>query len=337
MHIQNNQESNWGIALASQTQLLAISANNYTISLYKIGFHLAFHECIHVEQNCSGHEHNIPTLDFNSTENYLASGSIDGSIRIWSIAPYFPYAQLVYTRSFKDISPWIWSVRCMNPFFIDRLQFSDLVHYFSSNIIPEIDSNGTRDLDLINLHHLLWNKTTAFKEENIQEDHNDHDIKDVIFCSTSHGICIPTLQILKHPLWFFSHQMGLFSFPHDIDRLNMTCWIPELSIMIIGSQFGYAIITRILNLKECYDDISITSESIHTNHQEYFIVIEDILPRQMDHPRNLFTRIDILSGIFYKSISSSSCLLYLVYQNGSIHMFKLMKNQNSEQIFVHQL
>ena len=111
LHIQNHHASSWGIAWASRRRILAISANNHAITLYIVGFHSVFHEYISRECECTGHENNIPTLDFHSSEEYLISGSIDGSIRIWSIVSkngdYGPVeAHVIYKASFTRMPIW---------------------------------------------------------------------------------------------------------------------------------------------------------------------------------------------------------------------------------------
>ncbi|KAI8389355.1 hypothetical protein BD560DRAFT_320043, partial [Blakeslea trispora] len=92
--LNNQQESTWGIALHDQQGLLAVSANNFLITVYNMAevapdfFHqpssslwLGSQQSIQL----AGHTNNIPCIDFNQSGRYLASGSIDTSCRVWDL------------------------------------------------------------------------------------------------------------------------------------------------------------------------------------------------------------------------------------------------------------
>ncbi|KAI8968410.1 WD40-repeat-containing domain protein, partial [Mycotypha africana] len=98
MIFNNNGVSTWGIALHSEQGLLAVSANNFKITVYNmleltkekpvfgaasiaVKYWLKDTDKIEFE----GHNHNIPNIDFNATGRYIASASIDSTCKVWDL------------------------------------------------------------------------------------------------------------------------------------------------------------------------------------------------------------------------------------------------------------
>ncbi|KAI8355072.1 WD40-repeat-containing domain protein [Choanephora cucurbitarum] len=124
--LNNHQESTWGIALHDQQGLLAVSANNFLITVYNMAeidpvfFNVSTSSCWLGSQpsiQLEGHTNNIPCIDFNQSGRYLASGSIDTSCRVWDlkhqreITRRNPLA-VDYTEAQDH---WFWSVKFIQP------------------------------------------------------------------------------------------------------------------------------------------------------------------------------------------------------------------------------
>ncbi|OBZ86125.1 putative WD repeat-containing protein C27B12.05 [Choanephora cucurbitarum] len=124
--LNNHQESTWGIALHDQQGLLAVSANNFLITVYNMAeidpafFNVSTSSCWLGSQSSiqlRGHTNNIPCIDFNQSGRYLASGSIDTSCRVWDlkhqreITRRNPLA-VDYTEAQDH---WFWSVKFIQP------------------------------------------------------------------------------------------------------------------------------------------------------------------------------------------------------------------------------
>ncbi|KAI9481336.1 MAG: hypothetical protein EXX96DRAFT_566294 [Benjaminiella poitrasii] len=126
--ILNNGIATWGIAIHGDQGLLAVSANNWKITIYNLlemtrkdpifgqktkkgPIYLGALERVELE----GHEHNIPNIDFNESGRYLASASIDTTCRIWDIT-----TQKTVTRKkspTRDLGQdaWCWSTKFIKP------------------------------------------------------------------------------------------------------------------------------------------------------------------------------------------------------------------------------
>jgi WD40 repeat protein len=84
--------SAWAIDTHSQNNLLAIGANTHIISIFHLGMGVEGMKwtsekpfsVIYPRLDLKGHEHNIPTVAFDKRGEYLASGSIDKTVRLWS-------------------------------------------------------------------------------------------------------------------------------------------------------------------------------------------------------------------------------------------------------------
>ncbi|KAI8997026.1 WD40-repeat-containing domain protein [Pilobolus umbonatus] len=93
--ILSNESSTWGIAVHGEQGLIAVSANDWKITVFNILEMTRSNPIFgRREENCmgntekielSGHEHNIPNIDFNKSGRYLASSSIDMTCKIWDI------------------------------------------------------------------------------------------------------------------------------------------------------------------------------------------------------------------------------------------------------------
>ncbi|KAJ1646168.1 hypothetical protein LPJ64_002313 [Coemansia asiatica] len=111
--------STWGCAVHQETDAVATSANSHVITVLRsprmgsgsssshataeLGFHAD-------EFELAGHADNIPCVSFSVSGRYLASASIDFSIRVWSMST----KQMLFIFRY---SQWCWAVAFVYPFY----------------------------------------------------------------------------------------------------------------------------------------------------------------------------------------------------------------------------
>ncbi|GAA5815136.1 hypothetical protein MFLAVUS_008642 [Mucor flavus] len=109
----NNEEATWGIAIHADQGLIAVSANNWIISVYNI---LEMTKSDPIFGSRKRHENNIPNIDFNETGQYIASASIDQTCRIWDITTKQVVTQTkTVDRRDTPHDSWCWSVKFIKP------------------------------------------------------------------------------------------------------------------------------------------------------------------------------------------------------------------------------
>ena len=91
----NTNASAWGIAASDN--LLAVSNNDFIITVFDLNDNNSSFQL-------NGHEHNIPTIDFNKNCTLLVSGSIDNTSIIWDLKT----RQSINRISLND---WIWTAK----------------------------------------------------------------------------------------------------------------------------------------------------------------------------------------------------------------------------------
>ncbi|PIA18770.1 WD40 repeat-like protein [Coemansia reversa NRRL 1564] len=121
--------STWGCAVSSPSNMVATSTNSHTIDILQHRDQLlneAADKRISLQeprstnndvsqfqvscQTLHGHSNNIPCVTFSATGKYLASASIDRTVRIWSME----HMECVFT--FRYIQ-WCWSVVFVYPYY----------------------------------------------------------------------------------------------------------------------------------------------------------------------------------------------------------------------------
>jgi len=84
--------SAWGIHTHSSNRLLAVSCNAHIVTLFHLGMGIKEWRWTTATPDpgesiaklvLRGHTDNIPCVAFDRTGNYVASGSIDYSVRLW--------------------------------------------------------------------------------------------------------------------------------------------------------------------------------------------------------------------------------------------------------------
>ncbi|KAI7902160.1 uncharacterized protein BX663DRAFT_511920 [Cokeromyces recurvatus] len=126
--ILNNGIATWGIAIHGDQGLLAVSANNWKITIFnllemtknnpifgkktrQVPSYLDSIERVELE----GHEHNIPNIDFNESGRYIASASIDMTCRVWDITTQKVVTLKKSPPRDLEQNAWCWSAKFIKP------------------------------------------------------------------------------------------------------------------------------------------------------------------------------------------------------------------------------
>ncbi|KAJ3122703.1 hypothetical protein HK098_002539 [Nowakowskiella sp. JEL0407] len=140
-------DSAWGIAIHGSSHRLAISSNAHTITLFNLS-DLTSREA---ERVLSGHTNNIPSIDFSSRGDFIASASIDFTCRIWKVES----GEQVFCRQISD--QWGWCVRFLSPLAVLNL-------YVDENLLKTAKKMDLKDLrSLKSYNPFLSNAVTSDK------------------------------------------------------------------------------------------------------------------------------------------------------------------------------
>ncbi|KAJ3139377.1 asparagine-linked glycosylation protein [Physocladia obscura] len=159
-------KSAWGIAISSSARLVAVSANSHTITVFDLRVHIvdsAASDRNNDENdsedyndddtswslgvNCtkrvfSGHDNNIPNVEFSKCARFLASCSIDATCRIWDLKTGSTLAKISNTWSLRE---WNWSIDFISP-----------SSFFSRKSSKTTTSNQPKPLLLSSLAVPVW-------------------------------------------------------------------------------------------------------------------------------------------------------------------------------------
>ncbi|ORX52847.1 hypothetical protein DM01DRAFT_1408168 [Hesseltinella vesiculosa] len=118
-HDTNDQgTSTWGIAI-HESGLLAVSANNYKIKVFNMAtmLDLPVNNVLSQQTNLTleGHNHNIPSIDIDSTGRFLISGSIDATCRLWDLSTGQQIAQRTLGSQSHHRRSWCWGAKFIPP------------------------------------------------------------------------------------------------------------------------------------------------------------------------------------------------------------------------------
>jgi len=97
--LSNANISTWGVAVNPCIPMIAVSANSHNIYLWRLS-NLGMEPTIF-----SGHQHNIPCIDFSPCGRYIASISIDCTAKVWNVHS----AKCVASRTLGI--EWGWAIR----------------------------------------------------------------------------------------------------------------------------------------------------------------------------------------------------------------------------------
>ncbi|KAJ2848038.1 hypothetical protein IWW36_003529 [Coemansia brasiliensis] len=150
--IAQNPESTWGCAISSATNMIATSANSHNIYLLSAAQGIpmprpanadAATDKVSIETSRNdipqfqgehytfqGHSDNVPCVAFSASGKYLASASIDGSFRVWSLES----KACVFT--FRN-EHYCWAVRFVYPFFFKPIQNAASLGYSNEEFLGQ--------------------------------------------------------------------------------------------------------------------------------------------------------------------------------------------------------
>ncbi|KAJ3240725.1 hypothetical protein HDU81_002916 [Chytriomyces hyalinus] len=156
-HLFVNGESTWGLDIHAESRLVAVSANSHVISIFNLGMNSSSDKDADDapmngfrSKRLSGHENNIPNVRFSPCGRYIASCSIDSSVRVWNIKT----SQAVAIFKNNQASDWNWSVNFICPHAfrsgVDQKRAGEKISYLPSWCI------GVPQVLKPNLVHLSW-------------------------------------------------------------------------------------------------------------------------------------------------------------------------------------
>lgn len=229
----NDNVSTWGISISSSSPYVAVSANSHQITLLKYN-PSAFTQ--YENTSVTGHNHNIPCIDFSSCGQFLASISIDSTARVWEVA-----TGKMRTKVSLGFQEWGWGIKWVDATSVKsiwaypegwkRLK-QQILRYFP---IPEDDEEEEEQ-----------------EEEHEEEQAPNNEQQDP-------EIALPTELLLCstfHHLYLYSSSFQLLATLHNaipppqtalpavmvhMERLSLLEYIPELSLVVIGSQGNAAV------------------------------------------------------------------------------------------------
>lgn len=179
--IINNGISTWGIAIHAEQGLIAVSANNWKITVFNL-VEMTRDNPIYGRRSrrepenflksqpvvvLVGHNNNIPNIDFNESGRYLASSSIDQSCKVWDIT-----TQEVVTHrpsAFNDPEQsnlWCWSVKFIKPGHFKYVLCID--KDVSKAYLQRYHQGRSTSLSILGLSHSATHPVYPFHVSNIE-------------------------------------------------------------------------------------------------------------------------------------------------------------------------
>ncbi|KAG0169970.1 hypothetical protein DFQ28_003342 [Apophysomyces sp. BC1034] len=156
--ILNNHSSTWGIAIHGEQGLIAVSANNFKITIFNYleitrPGHQRKKNVLKEEKQIEleGHSHNIPNIDFSQSGRYIASCSIDKTCRVWDILKKKCITKRKAVYSDRETNSWGWSVK-----FVPRGSFKYAFcddQDINKAILKRMTKGRSTTLGSLNLHH----------------------------------------------------------------------------------------------------------------------------------------------------------------------------------------
>ncbi|KAI8812156.1 hypothetical protein BJ742DRAFT_795036 [Cladochytrium replicatum] len=99
-------ESAWGISTHAGRYLLAVSSNSHKITVFFLGSSIEQHSQAQRDPIVlQGHAHNVPSIDFSESGEFIASASVDSSCCIWHVDS----GSMLFKKRLCD--EWGWCVR----------------------------------------------------------------------------------------------------------------------------------------------------------------------------------------------------------------------------------
>lgn len=211
--------STWSLSFFSGIQVsevyhaikIAVGSNSHRITLFELDVCFQSKQILRLRKQCIlGHNHNIPSVSFSPCGNFLASCSIDGTLRTWKVHD----GKEIKFKQFSPQSHWGWSVCWLHRKFIKKPFSTELNMSFEfANDVKSSSSDGIESYLLLHCN-----------------------AKDIFILDAE------TLRILWHDQNYLSNRVHL----EIIDRLIYLEVLPELGAVLCGSSGGHSIsISRI--------------------------------------------------------------------------------------------
>ncbi|EEB08358.2 WD repeat protein [Schizosaccharomyces japonicus yFS275] len=283
-------DSAWGLAFSSQ-RILAVSANSHNIEMFHLGTEYSskfndyrsrwFHTSKLV---LVGHNHNIPNISFDSTGRYIASVSIDCSLRVWDL--YELHSCAVFYSYLCG-----WGVCFLEDNDFQKLDLKSMTeakiqtakNYGSS--APSI----TTEQDYISFYSREneFDDTIFEGDHNVLLDENLHNVEDFFLASlteepdalllyATHRTVTLLAFINGNRLMPLASSKNMFENPLDsrtdvFQRVNMIEKIPGLHCVVCVSQSGqitilHLVSTIIMRKEKQYRSWSFVPQLIHLTH-----------------------------------------------------------------------
>ncbi|GAB5589098.1 hypothetical protein Unana1_03998 [Umbelopsis nana] len=150
-----NNASTWGIAIHANQRLIAVCANSFQITVFNMSMHPStkqenskgFVSILGSDSQCrlSGHEHNIPNIDFSECGRYIVSCSIDRQCRVWDLKKRKTICQRRFADLGRESDSWGWTAK-----FVSKSDFKSLFcdHEPLRQAMKERPSYGKKALGL---------------------------------------------------------------------------------------------------------------------------------------------------------------------------------------------
>lgn len=168
--LENDNSSTWAIAMNKKRKLLATGANNHKVSVWD--FNSA--DVVSSKYDLEGHTHNVPCVDFHPDGEYLASCSIDETVKIWHLET----RQCVFTHQVSSTDPrfgndrWCWNVKFCN---VDDISYRTMNTEEELRLKQDLPARNNRNL-LFNAFNILSNNVEQLMDR-IIETQNDDDME----------------------------------------------------------------------------------------------------------------------------------------------------------------
>ncbi|GJQ11814.1 hypothetical protein GpartN1_g3605.t1 [Galdieria partita] len=104
----------WGISICEKNGLIALSSNDHCISVIRICLESEWgpqNRFFIVPSACRGHQHNIPSIDFSAYGRFIASASIDETMRVWDLTTGQSVGFSEGCRMEREEDKWGWAVK----------------------------------------------------------------------------------------------------------------------------------------------------------------------------------------------------------------------------------
>lgn len=280
--LDNGLVSTWSLATAcasgprtcfsqrpspEQQFLVAVGSNSHCITLWNLSNQ-------NEKFNIAGHDHNIPCIDFSPCGRFLASASIDGTVRVWDVqtltsdGPNHSIGKMI--GCLRVCPEWGWAVRWLDQRFVKTIPSSnrpawDAIHllvdnseysldYMSEDIANDEDEDGDDNDDArevqpaplvdsqiqdapsgpIQAGGVL--EPQCAQDQPQQQTWQSGDL--LLYCSKHHLYLLDFHLNILSTLYLNSYHN--FEAPplwlNPLNRLSFLEVIPELSMAIVASQ-----------------------------------------------------------------------------------------------------